>query len=197
VHGNALCAPGAREATSGHAQSCRGAQGRGEARAAGGRRAGPTKEHAGPARGHDRWGERATGACAGSGARPPGKATRWGAGPGADRRGGASCRGGEAWGHGTRAQGKREGRTGREKGRERGREREGRRAHLGVQIRQSPSPKPRAQWGRERGGEEVVVWEKLNERKGREGRGARGRGWAGLGRAGSRRGSKSHDTHNH
>ena len=52
---------------------------------------------------------------------------------------------------------------------------------------------------------------KLNERKGEKGggahggrgRGARGAGarvgpsWARLGRAGSRRGSKSHDTHNH
>jgi hypothetical protein len=81
-----------------------------------------------------------------------------------------------------RAQGKREGRTGREKGRERGREREGRRAHLGVQIRRSPSPKPRAQRGREGdGGEEVAAREKMNEGKGREGR---GRAWGGAGRQG-------------
>jgi hypothetical protein len=33
-------------------------------------------------------------------------------------------------------------------------------AHLGVQIRRSPSPKPRAPQGRERdGGKEVVAWE--------------------------------------
>jgi hypothetical protein len=72
----------------------------------------------------------------------------------------------------TRAQGKREGRAGREKGRQRGREREGRRAHLGVQIWRSPSPKPRAQRGTEGdGGEDVAAREKLNEGKGREGRG--------------------------
>jgi hypothetical protein len=71
-----------------------------------------------------------------------------------------------------RAQGKREGRAGREKGRQRGREREGRRAHLGVQIWRSPSPKPRAQRGREGdGGEDVAAREKLNEGKGREGSG--------------------------
>jgi hypothetical protein len=40
------------------------------------------------------------------------------------------------------------------------REGEGRGAHLGVQIRRSPSPKPRAPGGREREvGEEVAAWE--------------------------------------
>jgi hypothetical protein len=51
---------------------------------------------------------------------------------------------------------------GRRKGRGRRGEREGegRGAHLGVQIRRSPSLKPRAQRGRERGGgEEVAAWE--------------------------------------
>jgi hypothetical protein len=39
------------------------------------------------------------------------------------------------------------------------REGEGRGAHLGVQIRRLPSPKPRAPRGRERGGEEVAARE--------------------------------------
>jgi hypothetical protein len=67
-----------------------------------------------------------------------------------------------------------------------GGEREGEGAHLGVQIRRSPSPKPRAPWGRER---ELCAGE-LNEEKETRGGGAAGggagrQGRAGQGRAGS------------
>jgi hypothetical protein len=55
-----------------------------------------------------------------------------------------------------RAQGGRAGEEGRG-GEGEEREGEGRGAHLGVQIRRSPSLKPRAQRGRERGGGEEVV----------------------------------------
>jgi hypothetical protein len=89
------------------------------------------------------------------------------------------------------------GRKGARRGEERGgggeeREGEGRGAHLGVQIRRSPSPKPRAPPRGERDGREreVAAREKSNERK-RPGEGARrgvgalgacGQSWARLGR---------------
>jgi hypothetical protein len=71
---------------------------------------------------------------------------------------------------------------------------------LGVQIWRSPSPKPRAQRGRERWEREreLCAGELNEEREARGGgRMGGGAGACGLGRAGSRRGSKSHDTHNH
>jgi hypothetical protein len=86
-----------------------------------------------------------------------GRGRRRGAGPSVVRPPGA-CRG--------RARGGEEGRGGG--GRQRGR---GRGELLGVRIRRSPFPKPRAQWEERGGGEEVAMREKLNEGKGREGRG--------------------------
>jgi hypothetical protein len=91
----------------------------------------------------------------------------------------------------------------RERERERG-------AHLGVQIRRSLSPKPRAPWERERdGGEEVAARENQMTETERREEGARmgegqgtGGAWARAGQAGSgwagpHRGSKSRGTHNH
>jgi hypothetical protein len=120
------------------------------------------------------------------GAAPP----RVGEGAGPRRR-----RAGRAGAHACR--GKREGaRRGRRggRGRERERRREERGAHLGIQLRQSPSPKPRAPQG-DRGGRGrgrllrgKSKWER-EEKRGRMGgcgasRARRGPGRAGPGRAG-------------
>jgi hypothetical protein len=94
-------------------------------------------------------------ATSGERARPPGRGA---AGPRDEDIGGRrGCRGRATGAAGSARRGYR-GRAGKkkgegeggERGREREREGEGRRAHLGVQIRRSPSPKPRAPRGRER-----------------------------------------------
>jgi hypothetical protein len=65
-----------------------------------------------------------------------------------------------------------------------GEEGEGRGAHLGVQIRQSPSPNPRAQRGRERWRRGGFYVGKSNERKGEKGERHAGEGQGTCARAG-------------
>jgi hypothetical protein len=121
-------------------------------------------------------------------------------------RGHAAARAGEGGVAPPREQGKKRGRAQGERRGGRGRERgEGRGAHLGIQLRRSPSPKPRAPREVEREmGERGCCAGIPNERgrgggawgggQGRQGRAGRaGPGWARLGRATSR--IETHDTH--
>jgi hypothetical protein len=131
-----------RGVTGGRGERHRGGRGRGERRRAGGRDGG------GRHRARGRVGVASGPRREGRGQAPPGHT--------AARR---ASRASAATGRGTRAGERGRARTGKRRGgrgRERRREGEGKNSPPGIQLRRSPSPKPRAPWG-ERGGRERLL----------------------------------------